>query len=115
MNPEPGTLAKLRHRALAQEPRGDCRAIARVLAGGSLVQPAAIEDVRRDPGEDQRLRRDQFKESGLIAVVIEASLASLQGERHPVALRKTRESERSEYAVLEIYGDATVTQEVIAP
>ena len=48
-------------------------------------------------------------------MVIEASLASLQRERHPVALRKTRESERSEYAVLESDGDATVTQEVIAP
>jgi hypothetical protein len=60
-------------------------------------------------------RRDPFRESGLVAVVIEASLASLQRKSHLVALRKARESERSEYTVLESDGDATVTQEVIAP
>src|SRR6266852_3826381 len=42
--------------ALPQERRGDCRAIERTLAGGSLVQPAAgIEDVRRHPGADHRV------------------------------------------------------------
>jgi hypothetical protein len=60
-------------------------------------------------------RRDLFSESGLVAVVIEASLASPQTNSHLVALRKARESERSEYTVLESDGDATVTQEVIAP
>jgi hypothetical protein len=60
-------------------------------------------------------RRDLFSESGLVAVVIEASLASPQRNSHLVALRKARESERSEYTVLESDGDATVTQKVIAP
>lgn len=48
-------------------------------------------------------------------MVIEASLASPQRNSHLVALRKARESERSEYTVLESDGDATVTQKVIAP
>ena len=60
-------------------------------------------------------RRDPFTESGPVAVVIEASLPGLRKESRLLAIRETGESERTEYKVLESEGDATVTQEVIAP
>ena len=60
-------------------------------------------------------RRDPFKESGPVAVVIEASLPGLGKESRFVAIREIGESERSEYRVLSSEGDRTVTQEVIAP
>jgi hypothetical protein len=59
-------------------------------------------------------RRDPFRESGPVAVVIEASLPGLRKQSRLLAIREINESERSEYKVLESEGDATVTQEVIA-
>jgi hypothetical protein len=58
--------------------------------------------------------RDAFTESGPVAVKIEASLPGLYKETHFLAIRETVESERSEYRVLNIEGDAIVAQEVIA-
>jgi hypothetical protein len=58
--------------------------------------------------------RDPFTESGPVAVEIEASLPGLYKETRLLAIRQTGESERSEYRVLEIEGDAIVAQEVIA-
>src|SRR6266478_2176786 len=58
--------------------------------------------------------RDPFTESGPVAVEIEASLPGLYKETRFVAIRETGESERSEYRVLNIEGDAIVAQEVIA-
>src|SRR5450755_4594861 len=50
---------------LPQEQGGDCRAIERALAGGSLVQPASgIEDVRQHPGADHRLREGDSAQAG---------------------------------------------------
>jgi len=60
-------------------------------------------------------RRDPFRESGPVAVMIEASLPSLRRESRLLAIRDTNESERSEYKVLDSQGDAMVTEEVIAP
>jgi hypothetical protein len=58
--------------------------------------------------------RDAFTESGPVAVGIQASLPGLYKETRFVAIRQTGESERSEYRVLGIEGDAIVAQEVIA-
>jgi hypothetical protein len=60
-------------------------------------------------------RRDPFRESGPVAVVIEASLPGLRKQSRLLAIRDTNESERAEYKVIESEGDATVMQEVIAP
>lgn len=57
--------------------------------------------------------RDPFTESGPVGVEIEASLPGLYKETRLVAIRETGESERSEYRVLNIEGDAIVAQEVI--
>jgi len=59
--------------------------------------------------------RNPFAESGPVAVEVEASLPGLYKQSRLLAIRQTGESERSEYRVLQIEGDATVTQEVIAP
>src|SRR5579864_3732794 len=58
--------------------------------------------------------RDPFTESGPVGVEIEASLPGLYKETRFLAIRQTGESERSEYRVLGIEGDAIVAQEVIA-
>ena len=58
--------------------------------------------------------RDPFAESGPVLVEIEGSLPGLYKESRVLAIRLTGESERSEYQVLLVDGDATVTQEVIA-
>src|SRR5260370_14915858 len=58
--------------------------------------------------------RDPFTESEPVLVEIEASLPGLYKQSSLLAIRQTGESERSEYQVLQIEGDATVTQEVIA-
>lgn len=60
-------------------------------------------------------RRDPFRESGPVAVVIEASLPGPHKESRLLAIRDTNESERSQYKLLESQGDAMVTAEVIAP
>jgi hypothetical protein len=59
--------------------------------------------------------RNPFTESGPVAVEIEASLPSLYKESRFLVIRDTGESERSEYQVLRMEGDAIVVQEVIAP
>ena len=58
--------------------------------------------------------RNLFTESGPVLVQIEASLPGLYKRSRLLAIGQTGESERREYNVLEIDGDATVTQEVIA-
>jgi len=56
-----------------------------------------------------------FTDSGPVFIQVDASLPSLYKESRLLALRRTGESERSEYRLLQVEGDATVTQEVIAP
>jgi hypothetical protein len=58
--------------------------------------------------------RDPFADSGPVGVEIDASLPGLYKEARLLAVRETGESERSEYRVLQIEGDAIVAQEVIA-
>jgi hypothetical protein len=58
--------------------------------------------------------RNPFTDSGPVGVEIEASLPSLYKETRLVAIRDMGKSERSEYRVLRIEGDAIVAQEVIA-
>ena len=58
-------------------------------------------------------KRDPFTESGPVAVEIGASLPELYKESRLLAVRQNGESERSEYRLLQIEGDATVAQEVI--
>jgi hypothetical protein len=60
-------------------------------------------------------RRDPFRESGPVAVMIEASMPGLHKQSRLLAIRETNSLERSEYKVLESQGDAKVTEEVIAP
>jgi hypothetical protein len=59
--------------------------------------------------------RDPFAESGPVLVEIDASLPGLYKQSSLLAIRQTGESERREWQVLQIEGDLTVTQEVIAP
>jgi hypothetical protein len=56
-----------------------------------------------------------FTQAGPVAIEIEASLPSLYKESRLLALRKLGESEHSRYLLLQVEGDATVVQEVIAP
>jgi hypothetical protein len=58
--------------------------------------------------------RNPFTDSGPVAVEIEASLPGLYKETRFIAIRETSESERIEYRVLGVEGDAIVAQEVIA-
>jgi hypothetical protein len=58
--------------------------------------------------------RNPFTDSGPVGVEIEASLPSLYKETRLVAIRDMDKSERSEYRVLQIEGDAIVAQEVVA-
>ena len=58
--------------------------------------------------------RDPFADSGPVGVEIDASLPGLYKKARLLAVRETGESERSEYRVLQIEGDAIVAQEVIA-
>jgi hypothetical protein len=58
--------------------------------------------------------RDPLTESGPVAVEIDGTLPGLYKESRLLAVKLTGESERGEYRVLGIEGDATVTQEVIA-
>ena len=58
--------------------------------------------------------REPFTDSDAVGVIIEASLPGLYKETWFLAVRTTGESERSEYHVLRIEGDAIVAQELIA-
>jgi hypothetical protein len=58
--------------------------------------------------------RNPFTESGPVLVGIDASLPGLHKQSRLLAIWQTSESERREYDVLDIEGDATVTQEVIS-
>ena len=49
-----------------------------------------------------------------MAVEIDASLPGLYKESHLMAIRRFGSEEHSEYRVLQIEGDAIVTQELIA-
>ena len=55
-----------------------------------------------------------FTESGPVAIEIEASLPGLYKECRLLAIRQTGQSERTEYRVLQVEGDGTVAQELIA-
>ena len=56
-----------------------------------------------------------FTGSGPVIIQVDASLPSLYKESRLLALRQMGESKRSEYGLLQVEGDATVIQEVIAP
>ena len=56
-----------------------------------------------------------FAQSGPVAVMIEASLPGLFKQTALLAVRQTGESGHSEYQILQMAGDATAAQEVIAP
>ena len=56
-----------------------------------------------------------FTDSVPVIVQVDASLPSLYKESRLLALRRIGESDRSEYQLLLVEGDVTVTQEVIAP
>ena len=58
-------------------------------------------------------KRDPFTESGPVLISIEASLPKLYKEAALLAIREPGENERSQYCVLQIEGDGTVTEEVI--
>jgi len=60
-------------------------------------------------------QRDPFTETGTVAVEVNASLPGLYKQSRVLAIRQTGESEHSEFRLLQIEGDATVGQEVIAP
>ena len=59
-------------------------------------------------------QRNPFTESGPVLVEIDASLPALYKQARLLAVRRTNESEKAEYAVLDMEGDAIVMQEVVA-
>ena len=59
--------------------------------------------------------RDPFTESGPVALAIVASLPGLDKQGSLVAIREVGESERSQYEVLELKGDAIVFERAVAP
>src|ERR1700747_1919455 len=59
-------------------------------------------------------QRSPFTESGPVLVEISGSLPALYKQARVLAVRRTTESEKAEYAVLEMEGDAIVMQEVVA-
>ena len=59
-------------------------------------------------------KTDPFRESGPVLISIEASLPKLYKEATLLAIREPGENEQSEYGVLQIEGDGTVAEEVIA-
>jgi hypothetical protein len=88
-------------RAMAEGP-----SINRLAPAESLAFARYIASIRE---------RDPFTESGPVLVEIEASLTGLYKKSSLLAIRQTGASERREWQVLEVEGDLTVTQEVIAP
>ena len=59
--------------------------------------------------------RDPFTESGPVAVAIGASLPGLDKQGNLLAIREVGDSERSQYRILELQGDAIVFERAIAP
>jgi hypothetical protein len=59
--------------------------------------------------------RDPFTESGPVALAIVASLPGLDKQGSLLAVREVGESERSQYGILELQGDAVVFERAIAP
>ena len=59
--------------------------------------------------------RDPFTESGPVALAIMASLPGLDKQGSLVAIREVGESERSQYEILELQGDAIVFERAVAP
>jgi hypothetical protein len=82
--------------------------------GPSIISPAPTESLAFGRYIASIQERDPFTESGPVIVEIEASLPGLYKQSRVLAIRLTGQSERSEYQVLLVDGDATVTQEVIA-
>jgi hypothetical protein len=82
--------------------------------GLSIAPPASGQSLAFARYIASLQQRNPFSESGPVAVEIEASLPGLYKESRLLAIRQRGESERNEYRVLQIEGDATVLQEVIA-
>jgi hypothetical protein len=59
--------------------------------------------------------RDPFTESGPVALAIVASLPGLDKQGSLLAIRDIGESERSQYGIVELQGDAVVFERAIAP
>jgi len=59
--------------------------------------------------------RDPFTESGPVALAIVASLPGLDKHGSVFAIREVGESERSQYGILHLQGDAIVFERAIAP
>jgi hypothetical protein len=75
------------------------------------IDPPALAFARYVASLNQR---SPFTESGPIRVDINASLPGLRKQASMSAIRDTAPSERSQYKVLQLRGDPTVTREVIA-
>lgn len=81
-------------------------------AGDSSISPSGPSVAfARYIGSIQQ--RDPFTESGPVMVEIEASLPALYKQARLLAVRSTDESEKAEYAVVSMEGDAIVMQEVV--
>ena len=80
----------------------------------SIVAPASSAGLAFARYIASTQERNPFTDSGPVGVVIEASLPGLYKETRLLAIRDVGKSERSEYRVLQIEGDAIVAQEVIA-
>ena len=88
----------------------------------SVIVPATIVQPTAPPESVAFARyiawlqaRDPFTESGAVAVAITASLPGLDKQGSLLAIRDIDQSERSQYGILELKGDAIVFQRAIAP
>src|SRR5215469_15503887 len=71
----------------------------------SIIGPVSSEGLAFARYLTSVYERDPFKESGPVAVEIEASLPGLYKQTRLLAIRKTGDSERSEFMVIKIEGD----------
>jgi hypothetical protein len=80
-----------------------------------IVQPTTTESIAFARYIVWLHGRDQFTESGPVALAMVASLPGLDKQGSLLAIREVGESERSQYGILELQGDSTVFERVIAP
>jgi len=80
-----------------------------------IVQPTTTESIAFARYIAWLHGRDPFTESGPVALRMVASLPGLDKESSLLAIREVGESERSQYSILDLQGDSTVFERVIAP
>jgi len=81
----------------------------------SIVQPTTNENTAFARYVAWLHARDPFTESGPVALAMVASIPGLNKQGRLLAIRKTGESEHSEYEIIQLQGDPVVFERVIGP